>query len=68
MDPGESDSDDESYTTLPKSNQSDEIVTDNESEANEIDTIDPNAAEIIDDEQDKQELFRTGGIIDKFFK
>ena len=55
MDPGDPNSDDESYTTLPESNQNDEIVTDDKIEDDEIDPIDPNTAEITDDE-DEQEI------------
>ena len=54
MDSGDTDSDDESYTTPPESNQNDEIVTDDELEDDKIDPIDPNTAEITDDEEEQE--------------
>ena len=50
MDSGDTDSDDESYTTLAESNQNDDIVTDDEVDDDKIDPINPNTAEITYDE------------------
>ena len=54
MDSGDTDSDNESYTTPPESNPNDEIVTDDKIEDDEIDPIDPNTAEITDDEYEQE--------------
>ena len=49
MDSGDTDSDNESYTTPPESNQEEEIITVDE-EDNMDDPINPNTADIMDDE------------------
>ena len=54
MDSRDTDSDNKSYTTLPESNQEDEIVTVDETNDDETDPIDPNTAEITDDESEKE--------------
>ena len=54
MDPGDTDSDNKSYTTPPESNQNDEIVTDDKVEDNKVDPINPNTAEITDDKYEQE--------------
>ena len=54
MDSKNTDSDDESYTTPLESNQNDKIFTDVKLEDDEIDPIDPNSAEITDDEEEQE--------------
>ena len=54
MDYGDTDSDDESYTTLPESNQNDEIVTDDKVYNDKVDPINPNTAEITYDEYEQE--------------
>ena len=49
IDSEDTDLDDEFYTTPPESNQNDELVTDDETEDDETDPINPNTAEVTDD-------------------
>ena len=53
MDSGDTDSDDKTYTTPPESNQEEEIVTVEEEDNPEDDPINPNTAEITDDESEQ---------------
>ena len=50
----DTDLDNESYTTPPESNQDEEIITVDEEDNTEDDPIDPNTAEIIDDESEQE--------------
>ena len=50
MDSEDTDSDNKSYTTPPESNQDEEIITIDGDDATEDDPINPNIAEITDDE------------------
>ena len=54
MDSEDTDSDDESYTTPPESNQNDKMVTDDKLEDNKIDSIDLNTTKITDDEEEQE--------------
>ena len=54
MDSEDTDSDNESYTTPPESNQDEEIITIDRDIPTEDDPIDPNPAEITDDESEQE--------------